>query len=256
MSNKIVVNIFILCYNESVLIPHTINHYRKYLPNSKITIYDNESSDNSVEIAKSMGCDVVTFQSSNIQNEYVQEGVKNQCWKNVESGWVLVIDMDEWICVTEDDLLNEQLNGTSILTIKGFNMIGESEKVNLDDIDLHTIKRSVIHPPENKKMCFLKDKITEMNYNIGAHKARPIGDVKYSSKIYINKHMYLLGLNFVINKTIKRYERTEIMRQHGLDGHYTNDINKITNYYNRLLSESFIFSDFVINDTPDSINYV
>lgn len=234
------INLFILCYNEAVLLPHTIAHYRRYLPNANITIYDNESTDNSAEIAQSLGCSVVPFSSENIQNEYIQQSIRNECWKNVETGWVFTLDMDEWVCITEDELQCEYNNGTTILSIKGINMIGESETADLSDIDLHSIRKAMDFHPESKCLCILREEIQHMNYSVGGHNCNPVGNVKYSKREYINKHMDLLGLAFTIKKRTDRYNRTHIMRQYQLDHHYTDDINITTNLYNDNLAKSYI----------------
>jgi hypothetical protein len=70
-----------------------------------------------------------------------------------------------------------------------------------------------------------------MNYGIGAHQCNPIGDIKYSSKIYYNKHMNNLGLNYIIDKTLKRCERSELMRSQGFAHHYANPPEQIKGFY-------------------------
>ena len=234
------INIFLLCYNESVLLPNTINHYKKYLPSCKITICDNESTDNSVEIAAQLGCNVMSWDSDNILNEHMQVTIKNNIWKDILSGWIIIADMDEWLCITEDELFEEEKKGTTIITTRGIDIIGESKNLDLSDVDLHNINKYTDNQLESKRICFLRDFITDMQYDFGAHNCNPIGDnIKYSKKIYFNKHMNYLGLSFIINKMIKRYERTELMRnQHHLSTHYSNDIKKITYEYNQLLMQS------------------
>ena len=125
------INIFLLCFNESALLPHTVKHYKKYLPSCKITIYDNESSDNSVEIAKNLGCEVISWNSNNMLDEFLQMCFRNKIWKNCTDGWIIMADMDEFVCVTEEDLEKEMNEGVTILNIVGYDMIGESETIDL-----------------------------------------------------------------------------------------------------------------------------
>ena len=231
------IHVFLLCYNESVLLPHTIKHYKKYLPSCKITIYDNESTDNSVEIAQNLGCTIVSWNSSNIQDETIQIQLRNKIWKQVQTGWIIIADMDEFICVTEQDLKTEQDNDTTILNIKGYEMIGESNSLNLDDIDLQEIKKYVDNYHESKHLCFLRQEITDMNYGPGSHTCNPQGTIIYSQHIYINKHMSYLGLPFIINKTIERYKRTEKMRnEKGYGRHYTSNVAEIEKRYTDILN--------------------
>lgn len=234
--------VFILCHNEEILLPHTIKHYKTYLPDCNIVIYDNKSTDKSVEIAEAQGCKVISWNSNNEINDYQYLFIKNNCWKK-ETGWVIVCDMDEWLCVTPEDLENEQNKNVSILTVYGYNMIGESNHINLKDIDLHSIKKRVYFPDENKSLCFYRPAISEINYNLGAHKCKPIFKTisRYSSKIYINKHMNYLGLPFFVDKMLKRYERSERMRSKNLASHYINDIGKIKSlYYKQLFTSNIL----------------
>jgi len=229
------VSIFILCYNESVLLPLTIGYYRKKFPSCIITILDNYSSDNSVNIALTLGCKVFLFSSENIQHEGVLRHYRNNCWKDVEKGWIIMIDMDEWLSIDEKDLLYEFEQGTSILNFNGLEMLGESSKLDLSDIDLNSINKYVINPVMGKNACFLREKIIEMNYNPGSHSCNPVGNLKYSEKKYNLKHMNKLGLLYTINKMIKRYERNELMRSKKLNIHYSNDLEKIKKEFEDLL---------------------
>ena len=225
------INVFLLCFNESAILPHTVKHYKKYLPSCKITIYDNESTDNSVEIAKGLGCHVVSWSSNNIHDEFIQIKLRNTIWKTCTSGWIIMADMDEFLCVSEDDLRNEKKLHTTILNVKGYDMIGESETINLSDIDLQHIRKYVHNHMESKNLCFLREAITDMNYGPGSHACKPIGNIVFSSKLYINKHMSNLGQLFLINKMTERYKRNEKMREKGCNIHYSNDIDKIKQQY-------------------------
>ena len=102
--------------------------------------------------------------------------------------------MDDFLCVTED-LAKEMNNGTTILKITGYEMIGESNTLDLSDIDLQEIKKYVENKWESKSLCFLREAITNMNYDVGAHKCDPNGNIVYGLNVYINKHMNILGIN-------------------------------------------------------------
>jgi hypothetical protein len=204
-----IINIFILCHNERILLPFTINYYKQILPNSIITIYDNESSDDSLEIAKSLNCNVISWSSNNENNVSMKSNISNHCWKTVKDGWVIVIDMDEWLCISEEMLKKEQENGTTILSTQGIEMIGESESETLEDINLSKIKIGTLFDTESKCVCFYRPKIKEINYTLGCHFCNPIGCIKFSSTTYIIKHFSCLGLPFYKNKISVRFKRSE-----------------------------------------------
>ena len=190
--------IFIFCHNESVLLPHAIEHYRNYFPQSIITILDNESSDGSPEIAHQLGCQVVNITGNMTQ---LSSNIKNNCWANIKD-WIVVVDVDEWLCITEQELEHEVQNGTTILQTKVLDMVGESKNEHLTDINLHRIPR-YIYNYINKPVCFNSNDIRYMNYGLG----NPVGRVQYSHRQYVIKNMVYLGLPYYTKRMTEIYER-------------------------------------------------
>ena len=113
------VSIFLLCYNEELMLPYTLKHYRTRFPSATITIFDNYSTDRSATIAEEAGCRVIKYDSKEQQDEKLLIWIRSHLWKDyVDKGWVIMCDMDEWLNATEEDLKVEEAKGTTILTAR------------------------------------------------------------------------------------------------------------------------------------------
>ena len=237
---------FLVCYNEQVLLPHALKHYRHFLPGCKITIYDNFSTDNSVPIAKEHGCSIISYGMKDQIDESALTRVKNESWKNVENGWVIICDMDEWLCITRDDLINEEKKEQHFLKTFGYHMVSDSTKLDLSDIDLHTLQEGVAW--RIKPMCFKRPDIKSTGFGHGVFSHNAKGTVKMSDKIYAFKHMGgHMGYEFYKNKTIKRFERVKGKTP---AIHYTNNIKKIDTVHAEFCSNKKKidkFDEFMIN---------
>lgn len=221
------VEVFLFCYNERVMLPLTVAHYRKMFPECRITIMDNLSDDGSVDMALALGCRVISFSSGNQLDEAVMRHQKNHCYDDIHDAWVIVADMDEWICATSKDLEEEDQFGSTVLRTQGYDMVAESKEANLSDIDVHKVMDACWWGVEgDKNIAFRRPQIESMNYGIAAHRCSPSGKLVWSQHLYLLKHMSFLGDEFVVAKYKARFDRSTYMRACGLSGHYTDDREK------------------------------
>ena len=219
-------DIYIVCHNEEVMIPHTIKHYRDRFPKARIFICDNYSSDGSVALARSLGCEVIMWEYNSSTFEYDLTNLKNNIWKK-SSGWVIICDMDEWLCIDEAQLKEEESKGTTMLTTEGYNIMADSKSEKLDDINLELLTTGFYHSAESKKLCFDSRAIKEISYLSGAHFCQPTGKIVQSAPTYYIKHMDFLGLPYKWKKMLLRFERTSEMRKYGLAVHYHQDYDRL-----------------------------
>lgn len=175
MNNQLsFVTVYTVTYNEEVLIEFFIKHYRRMFPNCIIKIYDNYSTDDTVEIAKSFGCEIEYFMSQegkDVFDDRAINEIKNNAWKNATTDWVVVCDSDELIQITQEELIEEERNGYNIIAPEGWHMINNKNNI----IDLENMERGWQDWSYSKKILFNKKFVSNMNYSYGAHTANPIG---------------------------------------------------------------------------------
>ena len=235
------VYVFLLCYNEELMLPHTLHHYRSRFPNAKITIFDNVSTDRSVLIAETAGCRVIPYHTRGQQDEKHLIWVRSHMWKeyvpNDSPCWVIMCDMDEWLDATEEILKEEAAKGTTVLTTQGINMVGESQRADYADITLTEITKGYFDNNMSKRICFRYPAVS-MEYWYGAHQCFPQGHVQWSTPVYSLRHYDYLGEEYVVDKRRKRWERNALSRQMGLNGHYAQEREKNVAVYREALANA------------------
>lgn len=221
------VTIHVITYNEEILIEFFINHYRKNFPNCIIKLYDNYSTDNTVNIAKKYGCEINYYDSNDKLSDSKFLEIKNHCWKNSTTDWVIVCDCDELININHIDLIKEQNNGTTIIKFDGYTLINYE-----NDIQLKNIKYGFKDEIYSKSVLFNSKKIKEVNYSPGCHTCHPIGEVKWSLLNYKLLHYKFLNVNYTISRYKLFAERlSDENLQKRWSIHYIKTTEEIINLY-------------------------
>lgn len=215
------ITVHTLCYNEALMIKFFIDHYRTRFPNCHIVVYDNKSTDNTVEIAKANDCEIRQMDTGGVADEEICLNIKNNCWKNAKTNWCVVADTDEMLSINSEELNHEDTFGATKIQSEAWQMVNLQ-----DNLDLASIDRGW-REPNNYRYCLAYDKellfnkkyIQEINYNPGCHSNAAQGEIRGSSKKYPMLHYkYINQKVFVEKQRVNRARDTEKQRSHNWGG--------------------------------------
>lgn len=91
--------VLIPCYNEELTIGKVIDDLTKYLPNAKIYVFDNNSTDRTAEIAKSLGAAVIR------EKRQGKGFVVQSMFNKITAGIYLMVDGDDTYDVSDVEKL-------------------------------------------------------------------------------------------------------------------------------------------------------
>ena len=227
---------YIIMWNEEKLLPFVLKHYAKFC--SKITCYDNYSSDSSVSIAESFGCTVVPFGLRGKLDDQSYLDVKNHCWKKSDADYVIVCDADEVLWAGDDlnlkiVLQNGCLRGIKMFKTRGWSIY--SDPFPIDNID--DVTRGVDDPAYSKSIIFDPKAFHEINYRPGAHRCDPMPKIiepphEFDLPLYVLHYRKMGGFEAYM-KRVREYGKrmSPRNRMKGWGLHYLFGEQKIFNKY-------------------------
>lgn len=242
---KPVVHYYAVCWNEEKMLPFMFQYYDNFVDH--YTIYDNYSDDLSEEIVKTHGnSDIVKFSMDGLINDYMYQDIKNNCWKKSrgKADFVVVCDIDEFLYHEHlVNFLKESLSEHfSIFCTTGYHMYSDTYPV-FEDNKLITdkVKKGVHDFYFDKQIIFDPHRIVEINYEVGAHKAYPLGVVKEKDSHGALKmlHYKNLSLEHVLNRAhLYALRLSDINKENGWGEHYLEKEQDIRNKFKEGMSQS------------------
>jgi glycosyltransferase involved in cell wall biosynthesis len=209
------ITVYTVTFNEELIMQFMIDHYRSRFPSCHIVVYDNCSTDKTVEIAKTNGCEIRAFDSHGVTDNQMLWDTKNTCWKDADTDWVLVCDTDELLDINDEQLTLEDADGVTVIKAEAWQMVNME-----DNLDIHAIKygwRDLLDfnmgGAYDKNLLFNK-KYVDVNYlTAGCHYSTPLGTVK-NSKLYRMLHYKYINPDvFVAKQQVNRQRITENERK-------------------------------------------
>lgn len=168
MNDKINIEVYTCCYNESDIMPYFLRHYEQFA--SKIAVYDNESTDGTADLAQRHPLvELHTFNSSNQAHDGVLNQVYNTCWRGSTADFVICVDTDELICHEDlaSFLLQCKANGVMLPKTEGYSIVSD-EWIDDDGRQLWQQHTQGFRDSRYDKPCVFSPTLN-FNFGIGGH---------------------------------------------------------------------------------------
>ena len=236
------ITIYTISYNEEKMLPFFLDHYSKFA--SKIVVYDNESTDDTVKIAKSyypLVTDIKHVSTKNTLDDRMYLGVRNHCWTEDTADYVMLVDADELI-YCENIVEYLQSTNEPVHRLKGYDMVSENFPKSGSSITSQ-IKQGLFNKFYCKPIVFNPSVVKRTIFNIGMH------DGKFYDKkdLEINPiyselkllHYKNLGFEYINNRHNMFAERMcDFNRVTGSGSHYLWDKETHKKEFDFLLNNS------------------
>lgn len=240
MEKDLQIELFLLCYNEERMILHTLNYYSKFC--SKITIIDNESTDNTLNIVKKFdsNIEIINLYTDGEIRDDLTANIKNNCWKGSNADYVIVCDMDEFLY---DENLIEKLktakkNNVIIPVVTGYNMISDYFPNNYDLLITDQVKYGIRDRMFDKSIIFNPKMLIDVNYQPGCHSCAP--DFNQEKVVDFLVEFKLLHYKYI--------DKEYLYQKHKTYSNRLSSINKEKRYgYEYLLGNDFIDKIFSLS---------
>lgn len=242
-TNKIYV--LTICWNEELFLPVFLNYYSFA---DKIIIFDNFSSDNSINIIKQFkNTEIVKYNTNEQIRDDIYLVIKNDIWKDFkkECDWMIIVDIDEIVyhpMGLKQYLLNLPSN-VSMIKSNGFEMF--SNGFNLP-FDIFRVYNRGIKNSKHCKFNVINTKLVNaINYLPGCHDAIPNhrGIIYNDPNLKMLHYKFIYPLQFLIHRySIMSKRLSDYNKKNSLGFHYSN-IQNLVIKYNNLKKKSYnVFS--------------
>jgi hypothetical protein len=204
------VEVYTFTYNDSAHIDHLVEWHSARFKNLKITVFDNESTDDTVARAQSLGCSIIS--RGGVEAVGIEKFIelKHKCLEISHADYTLICDIDELLDVSDNDLLEYQ---PTIVQGIGYHMVGDEET------SYKNIRKGVRDPVYDKCLLFKRDRILKINFSPGAHSCNPQFIEGHTIEENLRRNLYhfkWLSLKFVVDRYKRNSKRiSEVDRKQG-----------------------------------------
>lgn len=212
-------HVYALCWNEERLLPHFLNHYREA---DRIIVFDNHSSDSGPRLVVDAGRELRAFDTQSTLDDGCNLAIKNNEWKqsSPDADWVIVQDLDEFLHFPRHPesivagLAEMRAAGVTIARAIAHDMYSDDDSWERASAE-QSIATQVTHGKRitwfnyDKAMVFSPKAIREMNFDVGAHNCKPLGDAAFAPEQLrpMMLHFKHIGPRYEMTRRISFRER-------------------------------------------------